>query len=231
MDDIIRRSPGRLVAGIIFVAVGIVFFLDTMGLAAVPNVGRLWPLVLVAIGLTQIRGRLFTGSVAGHVLLALGIIFLLENYGVVRHPFRYFWPALLIFVGLRIVMGPMAVFRREESTDPSATVSAFCAFSGVDRRITSQEFRGGDLGAFCGGWDLDLRKAGMAGSEAVIDVFCWWGGGEIKVPQDWDVVVRVLPLFGGVSDKTTHPVPQPGVPPKRLVLTGTAIMGGVEVKN
>jgi hypothetical protein len=101
----------------------------------------------------------------------------------------------------------------------------------VQRRSTSQEFQGGDLGAFCGGWDLDLRQAGMAGSEATIDVFCWWGGGEIKVPQEWDVVVKVLPLFGGVADKTTHPTVQPGVAPKRLVLTGTAVMGGVEVKN
>lgn len=231
MDNTIGRSPAKLIAGIILVAIGILFGLDNLGLATVPDVTRLWPLILVAIGLAQIRGRFFTGSVAGHVLLGLGILFLLHEYHVIRHPLTFFWPVVLVFVGLRIVFGSQTFARTDAGATADATLGHFAAFAGINRRINSQDFRGGDLGAFCGGWDVDLRQAGIAGDEAVIDVFVWWGGGEIKVPASWDVVVKVLPLFGGVSDRTAHPAPQEGVAPKRLVLTGTVVMGGVEVKN
>jgi hypothetical protein len=44
------------------------------------------------------------------------------------------------------------------------------------------------------------------------------------------VVVQASTVFGGFSDESAHPSPDmPGV--KRLILTGTAIFGGVNVKN
>jgi hypothetical protein len=54
-----------------------------------------------------------------------------------------------------------------------------------------------------------------------------WGGIEIKVPDEWEVVNRGNAFLGGFEDKTR---PLPGAN-RRLVVTGTAIMGGVEVKN
>jgi len=54
-----------------------------------------------------------------------------------------------------------------------------------------------------------------------------WGGIEIKVPEDWVVVNFGTAILGGFENKTR---PLPGAS-KRLVVTGTAIMGGVEVKN
>jgi hypothetical protein len=67
----------------------------------------------------------------------------------------------------------------------------------------------------------------MAGDEAVLDVFVFWGGIEVKVPEDWEVVSRGLAILAGFVDNTRHP---PSAQ-KRLVVTGMAIMGGVEVKN
>jgi len=62
----------------------------------------------------------------------------------------------------------------------------------------------------------------------VIDVFAFWGGIEIRVPEDWSVVTRVTPLLGGVEDQTR--ASQAAVS-KRVEIRGTAIMGGVEIKN
>lgn len=232
MENAIRRSPGKLIAGVILVTLGILFTLENFGLATVPDIWKFWPLILVAIGLSHIQGRFFRASPGGHVLVLLGLFFLLRNFHVIRFDLFALLPLLLVALGLRIVFGsPRAPSADAAITSPDATVGHFAAFSGVNRRISSQEFQGGDLGAFCGGWDLDLRQAAIAGDQAVIDVFVWWGGGDIKVPADWDVIVKVLPVFGGVGDKTTHPTPQAGVTPKRLILTGTVVMGGVEVKN
>jgi hypothetical protein len=109
-----------------------------------------------------------------------------------------------------------------------STVSAFAALGGVRRRCVSQDFKGGDLNAIMGGCELDLRQASIASGEAVIDVFAMWGGVDIQVPEDWTVVVEGVPILGAFVDKTRH-VGASGT--KVLVIRGTAIMGGVEVKN
>lgn len=47
------------------------------------------------------------------------------------------------------------------------------------------------------------------------------------MPADWIVVSNVIPVMGGIEDKT---VPPP-VAAKRLILEGYVVMGGVELKN
>jgi predicted membrane protein len=78
-----------------------------------------------------------------------------------------------------------------------------------------------------GGCEIDLRKAGIAADPAVIDTFALWGGIEIYVPDDWEVVNRGFAVMGGFEDKTKRPVEPKG----RLVVTGFALMGGVEISN
>ena len=98
---------------------------------------------------------------------------------------------------------------------------------GFDRRVHSQDFRGGEITAVMGGCVLDMRGASIAGGEAVINVFAFWGGVTIKCPPDWTVVLQGTPIMGGFEEKTVAP-PDAG---KRLVIRGYAIMGGVEVRN
>ena len=106
-------------------------------------------------------------------------------------------------------------------------MTAMAFLGGVSRGNNSTAFRGADLMAVMGGCEIDLRRAAING-EAVIDVFTLWGGIEIRVPEDWTVVSKIVPLMGGVEDKTRPPQ---GATAHRLVLRGFAIMGGVEIKN
>jgi predicted membrane protein len=106
-------------------------------------------------------------------------------------------------------------------------MSAMAILGGVSRGNNSRAFRRADLLAIMGGCEIDLRQAAING-EAVIDVFAMWGGIEIRVPEDWTVVSRVVPLMGGIVDKTRPPQ---GASAHRLVLRGCAFMGGIEIKN
>jgi hypothetical protein len=82
-----------------------------------------------------------------------------------------------------------------------------------------------------GGCDIDLRDASIApNTQAVIDVFAFWGGIELKVPDDWVVINRVVPLMGGVDDKTRTPIAS-SAPQKTLIVRGIVIMGGVGIRN
>ncbi len=48
------------------------------------------------------------------------------------------------------------------------------------------------------------------------------------VPPDMPVLVEAQGIFGGVDDKGLHP--SDGSGPK-LVITGSAIFGGIDIKN
>jgi hypothetical protein len=125
-------------------------------------------------------------------------------------------------------MGPGRVARPgvEEGTAPDSVVDIVAVLGGFERRISTQDFRGGEITAVMGGCALDLRGAAIV-KEAVINVFTIWGGINIKVPPDWTVILNGTPVMGGFAEKTATP-PDGS---KRLVITGYAIMGGVEVRN
>jgi hypothetical protein len=108
-----------------------------------------------------------------------------------------------------------------------ATLNNTAILGGIEKRITSSAFRGGDATAVMGGINIDLRDAAMEGSEATIDVSALMGGVTIRVPRKWKVVNRIVPVMGGVKDNTVSP----GDGGPRLVLRGVVLMGGLDIRN
>lgn len=224
-----RLTP-QLVFGLCVIAVGVLFTLDNLGIAHAEAYLRFWPVVLIAIGLIKMWGsrNAASGGFTGFLFTLVGTWLLLEETAVVRVSFWELWPLLLVFFGAYLVWQGMAgPQRRGVAGDANATVSAVAVLGGVARGNNSRNFKGGDLTAFMGGCELDLRKAAIDG-EAVIDVMAMWGGIEIRVPEDWTVISRVVPVMAGFEDKTRPPQ---GATTHRLVIRGVILMAGVEVKN
>jgi hypothetical protein len=121
---------------------------------------------------------------------------------------------------------PPGATRRTSSGE--SVLNAFAIMGGFTRRLISQDFKGGVVVAIMGGATLDFRNASIAQGEAVLDVVAFWGGIEMKVPDDWVIVSQVFPLMGGFEDRTG---PRSPGTHKRLVIRGLALMGGVEVKT
>lgn len=116
----------------------------------------------------------------------------------------------------------------ESTTSSNSILSVTAILGGVAKRNNSQDFRGGDVTSIMGGSEIDLRSASITPPhEAVLEVFAMWGGIVVRVPPDWTVISQVFPILGGFADKTTPPRDES----KRLVIRGTVVMGGVEVKN
>ena len=91
------------------------------------------------------------------------------------------------------------------------------------------EFVGGEVTAFMGGVELDLRNSTMSGNVAVLDVFVWMGGIELRVPEDWVVVdTDATVILGGIEDRSGA-VESPDA--RRLVIRGTVFMGGLDISN
>jgi hypothetical protein len=126
-----------------------------------------------------------------------------------------------------------------ESTEPR--LNEVNVFWGGRRRIVSKNFMGGEIVAIFGGFEIDLTEADIQGSQAKLDIVALFGGGEVRVPQNWNVILETVGIFGGASDRTRHPDPanaaasgagtQAGPAVKTLIIDGVSLFGGVTIKN
>jgi Predicted membrane protein (DUF2154). len=103
-------------------------------------------------------------------------------------------------------------------------------FGGGKKILHSENFEGGNITAIFGGSEIDLSGCKLAPGENIIDVLAIFGGTTIIVPKDWKIIVNVVPLFGGFSIKGRRDPNIDYDPTKALVIKGTVIFGGGEVK-
>jgi predicted membrane protein len=255
-----RPITGRLIAGGILILLGVLFTLDNFGVIDAGDVVAYWPLILIGLGVSRIvRSRHPDQRIGGIILVILGSLFLVRTLHLGWFRFRDLWPALLLGIGALLVWQSLSRRRfsqtgtepgnagaralegareglaasRERRGDPveaGSVLNEFAFMGGGDRVVRAQDFRGGEVTAIMGGFHIDLRGAGIAGDSATLEVFTFWGGVDLKVPEDWSVVVRGTPILG-VFTNSARSFPAGQVPSKTLILTGAAVMGGVEVKN
>ena len=228
------RLSSQVIVGLLIVAVGVIFTLDNLGLISAEDYLRYWPVGLVLIGATKVwQARLDGhGWLSGFVFLGIGSYMLINRIAYIRIDPREIVPAFLVFLGGYLVWhGVIGRSRTARPGDGLNRFSALAIMGGAARRSNSQAFEGADLTAIMGGFDVDLRDASIApNTQAVIDVFAFWGGLDLKVPEDWVVINRVMPLMGGVDDKTRSPIASTAAA-KQLVVRGLVIMGGITIRN
>jgi predicted membrane protein len=233
--DLRGRGRGGVVMGGIFILIGLAFLLDQLGIISIGSLWRFWPMLLVLAGVLH----LFSQRRAWGVLLMFaGVILELNQLGFTHFGWGALWPMMLIAVGLFVMWGSLQwsskpVLSSSAAGDPRTTLSEAVVFGGLERRMTSQDFQGGELTAIFGGIELDLTEANMQANDATLAITAIFGGVEIRVPPSWHVAYRGAPIFGGVEDKTrTARVDDPANPNlKTLVITGAVIFGGLEIKN
>jgi hypothetical protein len=232
MENNTNRASSQVVLGLLVVGMGVLFLLDNLDILNFRHAIGFWPLVFIVVGCAALFGNgPRSGNYMGGVLIAIGLLMILGRMGYFYISWGTLWPLVMIALGGLVLyrsLGPGRVARPAAmaGAGPDNVVDIVAVLGGFERRVSAPDFRGGEITAVMGGCALDLREASIV-KEAVINVFTIWGGINIKVPPDWTVVLNGTPLMGGFSEKTVTP-PDGS---KRLVITGYAIMGGVEVRN
>jgi hypothetical protein len=224
------RLTGRLLFGLVLVTLGLMWTLENLGIPGIDEVLRWWPALLLAYGLMRVTGLDGTRRVgSGVVITVIGAYLLARELGFVHISIFRLWPVWMILVGgtlvWRSLRGPGF---DPDGADRSAYPRPFAFMGGNTRKVESQEFVGLEATAVLGGVEADLTGARPRGREVVAEVFAWWGGVELIVPDDWRVVSEVMPIMGGVEDSTHF---EGGEVAATLVVRGMVIMGGVEIKN
>lgn len=121
--------------------------------------------------------------------------------------------------------------RSWNSTSNEDFIDDVAVFGGGHRVIYTDNFKGGSLTAIFGGSEIDLTKSKLAEGDNVIEVIAIFGGAEIHVPRDWNVVVNATPIFGGFANKIVRDPAQPIDLSRTLVIKGLALFGGIEINS
>ena len=86
--------------------------------------------------------------------------------------------------------------------------------------------------AIFGGSNFNMTRAKLAPGKNYIDVFVVFGGMKFVVPEDWNIKIEVVSIFGGMSDKHRTHIPE-GMSHSegQLIIKGFVLFGGGEIKS
>ncbi|RKR85544.1 cell wall-active antibiotic response 4TMS protein YvqF [Mucilaginibacter gracilis] len=107
-------------------------------------------------------------------------------------------------------------------------LDATSIFGSANKTILSKNFKGGEIINIFGGAEVDFTQADING-RVVIDVTQIFGGIKLLVPPHWHVTSDMVSLFAGFDDKRKQKTNVAS--DKVLMITGTSIFAGVEIRS
>ncbi len=234
MSENKKPSGSTVLLGGILIIAGALVLLANLDIFSFDfHLGDWWPVILIVLGVVHLVDNRNLFDFSGLFLILLGGVFLAAELNAIDWGDVWqWWPAVLILLGISILFkGKPAMLPGSARTgtpcgDASLHVSNILA--GSDRRVTSQEFKGGDVANILGGVEIDLLEAKLAPGEWLLTVSSVLGGVEIRVPRDWNIEVQPTTMLGGVDD---HSRQNPGAAGGKLVIKASALLGGIEIKN
>ncbi len=178
------------------------------------NLNNIWPIALIMLGLFFIlrprRHRYWQDQVSDHVDSKVD-----EALAATGEPSD--------------VKGRPAQGEPRPTTLSEDFIDSTSVFGGVKKNIISKNFKGGDITNIFGGSEIDLTQADINGTVA-IDLTQVFGGTKLIVPSNWQVKAQMAAIFGGVEDKRS--IQNAALDPNKvLVLDGTSIFGGIEIRS
>jgi predicted membrane protein len=228
-----RHTGNRVIIGVILVLAGLFLVIRNTGFFPdfIDHVIFSWPMLLVAIGVVMTLGS--TEKTAGIIVMAVGGFFMIPLlFRETFHMYNMFWPSIFIIVGIIFIVtkrrGWNSVTKGVAGDDYIDYVNVF---SGGERQIVSQNFRGGKISTVFGGIELDLTKAKLSPGRNDIEIACVFGGATIIVPDNWYVTIEVTPVLGGFSDSRKLTPGRTVDTVSQLVIKGAVVFGGGEVKS
>jgi predicted membrane protein len=251
-----QSRHGHIWTGLFILLVGVAALLKA-SITSLPDWLFSWPMFLIALGVFSGFKHGFRGS-AWAIMMLIGGFFLCAEIVPDLNIRRYIWPLALIMIGVFLILRPRRRHnwqwpddQKKKQTDSSGGIAAETAvaeecynsqkeyqedfvdstsiFGGAKKIIISKNFKGGDLVNIFGGTELDLSRADFNGT-AVIELTTVFGGTKLILPSNWTVKSEAVTIFGGLEDKRNMQTLTDN-PEKLLLLRGTIIFGGIEIKS
>jgi predicted membrane protein len=227
-------TNNRAIIGVILVLVGFFLVLKNTGFfpGFIDHIIFSWPMLLITIGVVITLGS-SGGKTSGIIVMAVGAFFLIPHIFQETFDVNMFWPSIFIIIGVIFIFSKRKGWNAVSTTPQSGDdyIDYVHVFSGGERQIVSDNFRGGKVTAVFGGSEIDLTKAKLAPGVSELELACVFGGTTIIVPDDWNVKIEVVPVLGGFGDSRKLNPGRTIDTTKQLVIKGAVVFGGGEIKS
>lgn len=252
--NIENMQSGRVAGGMILVAVGVVFLLRNMGMDDLfPDWLFSWQMLLIVIGIYSGFKHNFRNN-AWIILISIGGFFLISEFMPAWGLKPLFWPIAIICAGIVFIVRPrkgewmnlkndINIKKRPDMPDMPFHTSATnipadrsdylfirSVFSGVEKNMVSKNFQGGNISCVFGGAEVDCSQAEINGT-VIIKLEVVFGAAKLVVPAHWAVQNDIDGFFHGIDDKRRFNPDATINPGKVLVLKGSVVFGGVEIRS
>ncbi len=254
-----RHRRGGLFIGLLLVVAGLLFLCFNAGIIDVRLkwIVFSWQTLLILVGLYNLFFR--RHYIFGIGLVLVGKIFLMPklleiypnlitNFTIADFQSMVF-PLILILLGALIILAIiLRPFRRKHFAQHygqyqgphgqqfeyaqksiNGKFDGTAVFGNSEYIVLDPVFLGGDLNAVFGGIRLDLRKTTLAEGVTNLELNAVFGGIVIFVPDSWTLELRFNSVAGGVNDHRANLAERDEN--RKLVITGSCVMGGIEIKN
>jgi predicted membrane protein len=235
-----RHRSGRVMGGLVIVAIGVIILANKAGLD-VPHWILSWPSILIAVGVYLGFRHSFKGF-GWAVPIIIGVVFHTREFYPELHIMRYAWPLAIIGIGLYMILKPGRkgndpYWKEWDATNINETsgddyLDSTVIFGGVKKNIISKNFRGGEAVTVFGGTEINLTQADVP-NPIVLDLTQVFGGTKLIVPPHWKIQSQdVVCILGGIEDKRPIMADPSSIDSNKvLILKGTCILGGIDIKS
>lgn len=222
----------NILYGVILVALGVIFGVNALGYADIDIFFDGWwtLFIIVPCLIDLLRGHNISGNLAG---VSIGGLLLLICQDLVDPTtvWKLIVPVLLVCLGVRLIFkdafgGKAARKIKDINSGNPSKKGCYAAFSSQNISFNSEVFNGCELTAAFGGVKCDLVFAEVP-ADCVITARVTFGGIDIILPSNVNVVVKSTSLFGGVSQKRAFPQIA-GAP--TIYVDAVCLFGGVDLK-
>ncbi len=235
------RKPNerkRGVAGLVILTIGVLLLMRNFGIYEDFIDEYIWRWEMIIIGFGVIKLLSHEGPAPGFLFIIIGGGLYARNYVDMPSGIS-FWQ--LFLGGVFIMTGIFMIFKRKhhfhcdkssEKVIDMDTIDEMAVFGGGDRTIISENFKGGKMTGIFGGSNINLTRSKLAPGKNYIDMLAVFGGFKLIVPEEWNIKINAVTIFGGFTDKYRNQnKAEISEEEPQLIIKGLLIFGGGEIKS
>lgn len=245
----------------LLIIAGVAFLGFNLGFIPMPykEVIFSWPMLLIALGVLSFsKCHFWSGGILviiGGFFIIPDVLNVCPQFLPVNSTdfVHLYWPVLLILAGIISLIywlvphsSKHSFSKYHDSTDYTCVDENInvkkekwqnekgyfkrqSVFSSGKHIFLDPEFKGGEIDTVLGETILDLRKTNLPDGDTFLEINTVLGGVTIFVPTDWCVDIRIESIFYAFEDKRFEKGATDIT--KRLVILGSGVLGGGELRN
>lgn len=217
---------GKIFWGLLFVLAGVFVIINQLGWCSNINLFTLFVSIILVVWF--IKGLIHINFTEMLFSLAFGSILYSDYLNIDKlTPWPVLFAALFLSIGLSLIFNKKH-FHHEENFDEVINNSETCVetrFSSTIKYVNNEDFKEGKINCKFGAVKMYLDKAIIKEEKAILNLNISFGGVELYIPKDWQVINKVNVTLAGLEEKNKNN----NVTTKQLILTGNMSFAGVEI--